>query len=296
MIYFRHYIEAYDRATKDLSMLEDGAYERLLRHYYAQELPLPLDPAKLARICRAVAPEERKAMDSVLTTFFDRRADGWHNERADEEIRVANTARANGSKNTGAGTGAGTQPRTHPRTHPRTDDGTDSGTGGTTTDETTTKTGSGHPFSLSTKTSLSTTTHPLNQNHSADAAHRGAKRTPPGITNTTWDAYRSAYFERYRVDPVRNARVNSQLSSLVRCIGITEAPAIARFYVTHNRAAYVQAKHSTSLLARDAEGLRTEWARGQQVSETEARQADRTMATASAFAPLLEEARAKANA
>ena len=49
-----------------------------------------------------------------------------------------------------------------------------------------------------------------------------------------------------------------------------EAPSVAAWYVRHNRRMYVEAKHPTDLLVRDAEGLRTEWATNRQVTSHEA--------------------------
>lgn len=278
MIYFRCYISDYEGATTDLPMLEDGAYFRLMRHYYRTETSLPLNSDTLARICRAITNEERAAVGAVLDRYFIRHPDGWHNARADHEIAVSKTARENGSRG-----GRPTEHKTETITGSQTDEVTESetGKGG----------GSGHPFSLSTKTTLATS-QPLNQLPSARAPRAGRKT--PAETGETWEAYSSAHLERYGEPPVRNARVNGQVASFVRCVGISEAPAIAAFYVRHNRAVYVQSKHSTSLLARDAEGLRTEWATNRRVSESEARQADRTMATGNAFAPLIEAAREKA--
>lgn len=278
MIYFRCYIEAFESATVDVSMLEDGAYNRLLRHYYRTEEPLPLNSDKLARICKAISLEERAAISSVLDRFFIQRPDGWHNERADHEIAVSKTARTNGSRGgrpSDAETGNGTGSQTGSKTEQQT--GSKTGVGA----------GSGHPSSLSTKTSLSTI-QPSTQLPSARATRSG----PKVDTGETWMAYSTAYMLRYGVEPVRNARVNGQLANLVRCIGATEAPAVAAFYVRHNRFSYVRAKHSTGLLASDAEGLRTEWATGRSASEAEARQADRTMANGNAFAPLIEQAKA----
>lgn len=284
MIYFRCYIEAYDGATVDVSMLEDGAYGRLLRHYYRTEAPLPLNSDRLARICKAISLEERAAVESVLDRFFIRHDDGWHNERADHEIAVSRTARANGSRG-GRPSEAETEVGTGTITGSQTVDVTGSVTG--------VGTGSGHPSSLSTKTILPPS-QPPNQPLSADASPRGGRKTPPTDTTATWDAYRGAYANRYREEPRRNARVNGQLATLVRAIGKDEAPDVAAFYVRHNRADYVKALHPTSLLARDAESLRTAWATNRRVSDTEARQADRTMATGNAFGPLIDEARAKA--
>lgn len=281
MIYYRRYMEAFGRHTSACSMLQRGAYSDLLDHYYLKELPLPLNSDELARICRAITLEERAAIDAVLDRFFIRRADGWHNERADHEIAVSKTARANGSR--------GGRP-----SEQESDDETGSETGSKTGSQTGKETGvgggSGHPFSLSTKTILSTS-QPLNQLPSDDAPRRGRKA--PSETGPTWEAYRASHLERYGVEPVRNARVNGQLASVVRSVGAEAAPAIAAFYVKHNRAAYVQAKHSTSLLARDAEGLHTEWTTGQRVSESEARQADSTLARGNAFGTLIDEARTR---
>jgi uncharacterized protein YdaU (DUF1376 family) len=281
MIYFRCYIENYDDATADLSALEDGIYFRLLRHYYRKEQPLPLNSDRLAGIARAIRLEERAAIETILSRFFTRESDGWHHERADHEIAVSKTARANGSRGgrpseqedeekTGGETGLITGRQTEPRTDQQT--------------------GSGHPSSLLTKTTLQNLLPSQPIPLPDDAARRSARK--PGETNATWEAYRGAYSTRYGADPVRNGRVNGQLASVVRCLG-SEAPDVAAFFVRHNRADYVKALHPTSLLARDAESLRTAWASNRSVSETEARQADRTMATDNAFAPLIAQAKAR---
>jgi hypothetical protein len=74
--------------------------------------------------------------------------------------------------------------------------------------------------------------------------------------------------------------VNSQLSELVKRLGAKEAPLVASYYLSHGRSDYIRAKHPTSLLLRDAEGLRTEWATGRKVTDTLARQEDRRQANA----------------
>lgn len=285
MIYFRLYIENFDGATLDLSMLEDGAYNRLMRFYYRTELPLPLDSDRLARVCRAITLEERAAIAAVLDRYFLRRPDGWHNERADHEIKVSKIARDNGSR---GGRPAATDDETESQTVGVTGAETEGETG-TGTRERTRKGGkSGQPISLLTNTTL-LPSQPSIQNPSAHAS-RGGRTTPRGDTVETWGSYRQAYFDRYGVEPVRNARVNGQMASVVRCVGAAEAPHIAAFYVRHNRQQYVAAKHSSSLLARDVEGLRTEWATNRPVTETEARQSDRTQATATVFTKLIGEA------
>lgn len=96
---------------------------------------------------------------------------------------------------------------------------------------------------------------------------------------------------RYGVEPVRNAKVNGQMSAFVGRVGETEAPAIAAHYLRSNRGLYVGAKHATDLLLRDAEALRTEWATGTNGTDTDARRTDKTATTANVFNKLIEEAR-----
>lgn len=114
---------------------------------------------------------------------------------------------------------------------------------------------------------------------------------PSGVT--TWNAYATAYHDRYGAEPVRNAKVSSQVVQLVERLGAEEAPRVAAFYVGHNLQAYVRATHTVDLLLRDAEGLRTQWANGRKTTNAAATQADRTETNRSAFAPLIAEAQAR---
>lgn len=108
------------------------------------------------------------------------------------------------------------------------------------------------------------------------AAKRWKKPIDKPLVNgaATWDAYQSAYRARYHVEPVRNQQVNSHLKQLVARLGSEDAPRVAAFYLTHNKPFYVSARHSTNLLLRDAEGLRTEWATGIKATTGEAKQAE----------------------
>lgn len=113
----------------------------------------------------------------------------------------------------------------------------------------------------------------------------------PPKTALLWTAYATAYRQRYGVEPVRNASVNSKLAQFIDRIGAAEAPQVAAFYLRHNGQFYVRGKHSVGAMLQDAEGLRTEWARGQTVTDTEARQADQTQARGNVWGKILEEAR-----
>lgn len=102
MNYYPHHIGDYLKDTVHLSMLEDAAYRRMLDIYYASEKPLPLDFEYVCKMVRAVKTEERESTSWVLHNFFEKCEDGWHNKRADEEIRKGKTrvkaARKNGKR------------------------------------------------------------------------------------------------------------------------------------------------------------------------------------------------------
>jgi len=86
--YFELHIGDLTEATAHLTMLEDGAYGRLLRKYYATEKPLPADIKTVQRLVGARSDEERVAVEVVLDEFFTLQSDGWHQERCDAEIAV----------------------------------------------------------------------------------------------------------------------------------------------------------------------------------------------------------------
>ena len=85
MNFYSHHIGDFNNATRHLSRLERSIYRDLLELYYDSEKPLTSDFDKLARRC-LVADDERSALRDVLTEFFQRTDDGYHNDRADREI------------------------------------------------------------------------------------------------------------------------------------------------------------------------------------------------------------------
>jgi uncharacterized phage protein (TIGR02220 family) len=99
--YYQRFLGDYARDTRHLSLMAHGAYSLLLDAYYATERPLPADLDSLCRICGAINPPERAAVETIADKFFQVAQDGLrHNKRADIEIakalpRIA-TARANG--------------------------------------------------------------------------------------------------------------------------------------------------------------------------------------------------------
>ena len=98
MNYYQHHIGDYLTATAHLSLIEHGAYRRMLDLYYSTEKPLPLDRNAVYRLTMARAKEERAAVDSVLIEFFKEQPDGWHQARCDAEIVLCEKNRGNGKK------------------------------------------------------------------------------------------------------------------------------------------------------------------------------------------------------
>lgn len=86
MNYYEHHLGDYAEATAHLSFVEDAAYSRCIRKYYAMELPLPADLKQVQRLIGARTKEEKEAVETVLVEFFTLCPDGWHNVRCDEEI------------------------------------------------------------------------------------------------------------------------------------------------------------------------------------------------------------------
>lgn len=86
MNYYEHHIGDYAEATAHLSFVEDAAYSRLIRKYYASENPLPAELKAVQRLVGARTKEEKEAVETILDEFFFLDSDGWHNTRCDEEI------------------------------------------------------------------------------------------------------------------------------------------------------------------------------------------------------------------
>ena len=55
MNYVEHHFGDYAKDTAHLSMLEDGAYRRLLDVYYGREMPLPVSETECCRLVRAIS-------------------------------------------------------------------------------------------------------------------------------------------------------------------------------------------------------------------------------------------------
>lgn len=86
MKFWPRYVGDFKKKTASLTLLEKGVYTELLDYYYANEQPLPSEPARIMAIVGAKTAAEYKAVGTVLAMFFVKNGVGWENERAAEEI------------------------------------------------------------------------------------------------------------------------------------------------------------------------------------------------------------------
>ena len=86
MNYYEHHLGDYLRDTAHLSMIEDGAYRRLLDAYYIRETPLPQKISDVMRLVRAQNKSDRDATETVLREFFTETPNGWTHSRCEQEI------------------------------------------------------------------------------------------------------------------------------------------------------------------------------------------------------------------
>ena len=84
MNYYPFHIGDYAGHTRNLSLLEDLAYRRLLDAYYLAERPFNGSEADVAR--EIGMRDHLDEVSYVLRKFFVRDGDCWKNQRADEEM------------------------------------------------------------------------------------------------------------------------------------------------------------------------------------------------------------------
>lgn len=86
MNFYRFHLGDYYKKASHLSMLEDGAYRRLIDAIYLREGPLPANREQVYRLVRAFTEPEKAAVDVVLSEFFVLTDAGYTNARCDEEM------------------------------------------------------------------------------------------------------------------------------------------------------------------------------------------------------------------
>lgn len=84
MFYFKFHIGDYASHTKNLSLLEDLAFRRLLDECYLHEKPLS---GSFSDIARSIGMHSQvDEVEFVLKRFFEETEDGWINHRVNREL------------------------------------------------------------------------------------------------------------------------------------------------------------------------------------------------------------------
>ena len=98
MHYYQFNIGDYMSHTRNLSLLEDLAYRRLLDEYYLHEQPLN---SVITSVARQIGMREHEdIIQYILESFFLLKEDGsgWTNARCDREIEQYRARLSNASK------------------------------------------------------------------------------------------------------------------------------------------------------------------------------------------------------
>jgi len=271
MNFYAHHIGDYLTDTAHLSMLEDGAYRRLLDKYYTNEAPLCLDEAMLFRQLRARSDDEKDAIRIVLSEFFSQTDGGWIHKRCDAEIalyREKSAKAADAANKRWSKQGNADVMRPHSECIA---DGMLTNTITITKNHTQDHNQNQEPRAVQKQSEEQQTAPAV----AAPRKKKSASKDEPNPLNLeTWKAYKQAYAVRYGVPPVQNAKSNSVVKAVVQALGV-EAPDIAAFFVQHSGRNYVAAMHQIGLLLHDHAKLRTEWATGRRVTLAAAGEADR---------------------
>lgn len=305
MHYYQFNISDYQSHTKHLTPIEDICYRRLLDWQYMHEKPISTD---ITAVCRLLMLRDYPTdVEQVLNEFFFLTEEGWVNSRAFDEIdqykdklnKASEAGKASAAKR--LLNKSSTDNQQHTENTEQTFNDRSTTVQPTMNYELRTK---NHKLETINQELRTINQEPLksfssgveNPPHPVQKIKSIPKKQNNNLSpsHETWQAYSDAYMERYKVTPVRNATVNAQLSSFIKRIGYDEAPHVASFYVYHNNQFYVTKMHTVGLLLADAEKLRTEWITKTTVTQTQARQVDKTQARGNVFNKLIEEARANA--
>lgn len=102
-------------------------------------------------------------------------------------------------------------------------------------------------------------------------------KSNPEANRRAWEAYKAAYLERYKIEPLRDLKANCAIASIVKRVGAEDAPEILKFYVRHSDSFYLKTTHSIGIALRDVESLRTQWMKGTALTSKDVRDYERTV-------------------
>ena len=84
--YVKLHLGDYARDADHLSLLQEGAYLRLMRWYYSTARPIPNDLERIYRRCMASSIEEQHAVRIILEEFFVLDGPVWKHKRIEQEL------------------------------------------------------------------------------------------------------------------------------------------------------------------------------------------------------------------
>lgn len=89
------YVNDYIADTMDLTTEEHGIYFILILHYWKKGC-LPLSMKRLHTITKT---NNTESLEGILSEYFTKREDGYHNKRLEEELKKAKSRRGSASEN-----------------------------------------------------------------------------------------------------------------------------------------------------------------------------------------------------
>jgi len=70
-----------------------------------------------------------------------------------------------------------------------------------------------------------------------------------------WEAYRETYLARYKIEPLRNAKVNSLCCTIAEQLGATEGIVAVKFFVNSTERFYEQKAHDLAVCVKDLQKI-----------------------------------------
>lgn len=261
------YVADYLADTQRLTTEQHGAYFLLLLDYWRNGAP-PDNDQVLSQITRLSVDAWVNAR-SMLEAFFEQRDGCWFHSRVELELEKARDNKQFAEDRARAGAEAMWKKRREAESN--------ASSNALSMPEAKQEAmlqacTSPSPSPSPSKTPAKSPTKPA-----ADAAGADGQEKRRAI----WKAYSDAYFARYGTAPVRNAKVNGQIGTLLQRLG-SEAEHVAAFFVSINDQFLIKRFHEFGLLVAQAEGYRTQWATGKTMTTTRARQLDQTATNLSA--------------
>lgn len=233
------YIGDYLSATSRLTTEQHGAYLLLIMDYWKNG-PLPDDHSVLAQITR-MSNDAWSNASSIVLAFFKHEGKHYHHKRIDAELALAATkkerrvarAKSGAAKRWGndASSNASSNQQAMLNQCP------------------------------SPSPCIPNGIHISRPKKIASSDDVAAKENRARV----WSRYATAYALRYETNPVRNAKTNTAIAQLISRIG-KDAEDVAEWFVSHPDNFYVKNLHDVSLLLKDCEKLRTQWATGRTIT------------------------------